>query len=226
MSAHILVIEDEAALAASLRRGLILEGFTVSVANDGPSALAMLRTQTPDLVILDWMLPGVDGLEIARRFRMLGPTPIIMLTARDTVADRVTGLTNGADDYLCKPFAFEELLARIQVQLRRVQAQATGEVLRYGPITLDVGAHVVQVDGRPARLTAKEFEVLDLLLRNAGHVITRTVFYERLWGYDFGGEGNAVEVYISALRQKLEAQGAPRLIHTVRGLGYVLRHES
>jgi DNA-binding response OmpR family regulator len=223
MTAHVLVVEDETVLAASLRRGLILEGYSVSIVHDGRAALTLLRTQTPDIIILDWMLPGVDGLEIARRVRALGSTPLIMLTAREAVTDRVMGLQNGADDYLCKPFAFEELLARIQVQLRRAQAQAAGEVLCFGPIVLDVAAHTVHVGTRPVRLTVKEFEVLELLLRHQRQVLTRAVFYERIWGYDFDGEGNAVEVYIGALRQKLEAQGAPRLIHTVRSIGYVLR---
>jgi DNA-binding response OmpR family regulator len=225
MSIHILVVDDEVELTASLQRGLTLEGYSVDVANDGPAAISALISRAPDLVVLDWMLPGLDGIEIARRLRMAGSTPVIMLTARDTVDDRVAGLESGASDYLCKPFAFAELLARVRVQLRNHQSRSGNEVLRFGPITLDVGAHTVTVNARKVALTAKEFEVLELIMRNPRQVVTREVFYDRIWGYDFGGEGNVIEVYISALRQKLGVAGAPRLIQTIRGVGYVLREE-
>ena len=226
MSALILLVDDDLEFAASLRRGLLLDGYTVDVAHDGPSALDAIRERSPDLVILDWMLPGLDGLEIVRRLRTVEATPVIMLTARDAVTDRVAGLESGANDYLCKPFAFAELLARIRAQLRGHQARAAREVLRFGPLALDVAAHTVTVGEQPVTLTAREFEVLTLLLRNQGQVVTREIFFERIWGYDFGGEGNVIEVYISALRQKLAAAGAGRLIRTVRSIGYVLREDT
>ncbi|MEI6779194.1 MAG: response regulator transcription factor [Chloroflexales bacterium] len=225
MASRILVVDDEVELTASLKRGLTLEGYTVDVANDGPAAISAMIGHAPDLVILDWMLPGLDGIEIARRLRATGTTPVIMLTARDTVDDRVAGLESGATDYLCKPFAFAELLARVRVQLRAHQSQGGNEVLRFGPITLDVCAHTVTVRAHNVSLTAKEFEILELMMRSPHQVITREVFYDRIWGYDFGGEGNVIEVYISALRQKLSVNGTPRLIQTVRGIGYVLRED-
>ena len=226
MAYRILIVEDEAEIADYLRRGLIFEGFAVEVAGDGQSALAVSRDRPPDLVILDLMLPGLDGLEVARRLRAVDNLPIIMLTARDAVADRVAGLESGADDYMIKPFAFEELLARIRVQLRRREAQATAEMLRFGPLSLNVAAHEARVDDRRVDFTAKEFDLLELFLRHPNQVLTREVLYDRIWGYDFGGESNVLEVYVRALRQKLEAGGAPRLIQTVRGVGYILREET
>ncbi|HNP71087.1 MAG TPA: response regulator transcription factor [Kouleothrix sp.] len=226
MSQRILIVEDEAEIADYLRRGLVFEGFAAEVAGDGLAALAAARERPPDVVVLDLMLPGIDGMEVAQRLRAASHVPIIMLTARDAVADRVAGLEAGADDYLVKPFAFEELLARIRVQLRRHQAQDSGEVLRYGPLSLDLVAHDVRLGATRVIFTAKEFELLELFLRHPRQVLTRDLLYERIWGYDFGGESNVIEVYIRALRQKLEAAGAPRLIHTIRGVGYVLRDEA
>ncbi|MFN8501165.1 response regulator transcription factor [Kouleothrix sp.] len=226
MSQRILIVEDEAEIADYLRRGLVFEGFAAEVAGDGLAALAAARERPPDVVVLDLMLPGIDGMEVAQRLRAASHVPIIMLTARDAVADRVAGLEAGADDYLVKPFAFEELLARIRVQLRRHQAQDSGEVLRYGPLSLDLVAHDVRLGTTRVIFTAKEFELLELFLRHPRQVLTRDLLYERIWGYDFGGESNVIEVYIRALRQKLEAAGAPRLIHTIRGVGYVLRDEA
>lgn len=226
MSQRILLVEDESEIASYLRRGLAYEGFAVTVAPTGAAALAAAHEQAPDLVVLDLGLPDLDGLEVARRLRSASSVPIIMLTARDSVADRVAGLEGGADDYLCKPFAFEELLARIHVQLRRITAQANVEVLRAGLLTLDVAAREVLLAGKRVALTAKEFDLLELLLRHPRQVLTRETIYERIWGYDFGSESNVIEVYIRALRQKLEATGTPRLIHTVRGVGYVLREEA
>jgi two-component system response regulator MprA len=223
---RILIVEDEAEIADYLRRGLIFEGFTVEVAGDGHGALAAARERPPELVILDLMLPGLDGLEVARRLRAVGSVPIIMLTARESVADRVAGLESGADDYVLKPFAFEELLARIRVQLRRREAQETAEVLHFGPLTLNVAAHEARVDERRIEFTAREFDLLELFMRHPRQVLTREVLYDRIWGYDFGGESNVLEVYIRALRQKLEAGGTPRLLHTVRGVGYILREET
>jgi DNA-binding response OmpR family regulator len=222
---RILVIEDEPEIAGYLRRGLLLEGYQVTVAADGPAGLAAARETPHDLVVLDLMLPGIDGLEVAKRLRSASDIPIIILTARDAVADRVRGLEHGADDYLVKPFAFEELLARIRVQLRRRQAGQQSEVLRFGALTLDTGARELRVGERRAELTAKEYELLELFMRHPNQVLTREVIYDRVWGYDFGGESNIIEVYVRYLRQKLEASGEPRVIQTVRGAGYILREE-
>ncbi len=222
---RILIIEDEPEIANYLRRGLVLEGFHVTVAADGPAGLAAARETPHDLVILDLMLPGIDGLEVARRLRAASDVPIIILTARDAVADRVRGLENGADDYLVKPFAFEELLARIRVQLRRRQASSGSEVLHFGNLTLDTAARELRIGERRVELTAKEYDLLELFMRHPNQVLTREVIYDRVWGYDFGGESNIIEVYVRYLRQKLEAHGEPRVIHTVRGAGYILREE-
>jgi two-component system, OmpR family, response regulator MprA len=226
MPQRILIIEDETEIANYLRRGLTYEGFAVEIAGDGLAALAIARERIPDVVVLDLMLPGLDGMEVAQRLRAGSSVPIIMLTARDSVADRVAGLERGADDYLVKPFAFEELLARIRVQLRRHQAQDIGEVLRFGALAMDLAAHEVRLGDRRIEFTAKEFELLELFMRHPRQVLTRVLLYERIWGYDFGGESNVIEVYIRALRQKLESAGAPRLIHTLRGVGYVLREDA
>ena len=221
----ILIVEDEAEIAGYLRRGLTFEGYTVEIASDGRQALDIAREQPPDLVVLDLMLPGIDGLEVARRLRAASDVPIIMLTARDAIPDRVAGLEAGADDYLSKPFAFEELLARIRVQLRRRQREDAATVLRYGPLTMDLAAHEVTIGDRRVDLTAKEYDLLELFMRHPQQVLTRDVIYDRVWGYNFGGESNIIEVYVRYLRQKLEAHGEPRLIHTVRGVGYILREE-
>ena len=225
MPEHILVVEDENEIAGYLRRGLAFEGFSVEIAANGQTALAMARERPPDLVILDVMLPGLDGLEVAKRLRAVSDVPIIMLTARDAVPDRVAGLEAGADDYLVKPFAFEELLARIRVQLRRRSRDSQPSVLRYGPLVMDTAAHATTIGERRVDLTAKEYELLELFLRHPQQVLTREVIYDRVWGYDFGGESNIIEVYVRYLRQKLEAGGELRLIHTVRGVGYILRTE-
>jgi two-component system response regulator MprA len=224
MSARILVIEDEERIASLLQRGLIFEGYRVDVAGDGPTGLALARDNPPDLVVLDWMLPGMDGLEVCRRLRAAGAAPILMLTAKDAVADRVHGLDAGADDYLVKPFSFVELLARIRALLRRA-APASPEVLHFGDLTLDTGTHQAFRGERPMELTAKEYELLELFMQHPRQVLTREVIYDRVWRYDFGGESNIIEVYVRYLRQKTEAGGEPRLIHTVRGVGYVLREE-
>lgn len=225
MQQRILIVEDENEIANYLRRGLVLEGYLVTVANDGPSGLAAAREQQPDLVVLDLMLPGIDGIEVARRLRAASDVPIVILTARDAVADRVNGLETGADDYLVKPFAFEELLARVRVQLRRRQASRQVEVLRFANLALDTAAHELRVADRRVELTAKEYELLDLFMRHPLQVLTREVIYDRVWGYDFGGESNIIEVYVRYLRQKIESGGNPRLIQTVRGVGYILREE-
>ena len=223
---HILIVEDEAEIAGYLRRGLAFEGFSVEIAATGTAALNAARERPPDLVVLDVMLPGVDGFEVARRLRAASDVPIIMLTARDAVPDRVAGLEAGADDYLVKPFAFEELLARIRVQLRRRQRDEQPNVLRYSRLTMDTAAHETQIGARRVELTAKEYELLELFMHHPQQVLTREVIYDRVWGYDFGGESNIIEVYVRYLRQKLEAAGEPRLIHTVRGVGYILRDDT
>ena len=191
---RILVVEDESEIANYLRRGLSFEGFVVETAADGQAALVAVRERPPDVIVLDIMLPKIDGFEVARRIRTASDVPIIMLTARDAVPDRVHGLEAGADDYLVKPFAFEELLARIKAQLRRVQGRNTGNVLRYAFLQMDVAAHETTVNGRRVELTAKEYELLELFMRHPQQVLTRDIIYDRVWGYDFGGESNIIEV--------------------------------
>jgi two-component system response regulator MprA len=222
MSEQILIVEDDHGIADTLRRGLIFEGYRAAVAYNGQEALNAARDQMPDLVILDWMLPGMDGLEVCKRLRAASEVPILMLTAKDSIADRVEGLDTGADDYLVKPFAFDELLARVRALLRRAKP-AQSEVLRFADLELDTGTRQARRGGETIELTAKEYELLELFLRNPRYVLTRDVIFDRIWGYDFGGESNIIEVYVRYLRRKTEANGLPRLIHTVRGVGYVLR---
>jgi len=220
-----LIIEDEDKILQFLQRGLTYEGYRVVTAADGPAGLALARSEVPDLVILDWMLPGLDGLEVCRRLRAAGPTPILMLTARESVSDRVLGLDAGADDYLVKPFEFDELVARVRALLRRARPEAA-DLLTFADLRLDTGTHQAYRGERPIELTAKEYELLDLFLRHPRQVLTREVIFDRVWGYDFGGESNIIEVYVRYLRQKTEAGGEARLLHTVRGVGYVLRESS
>ena len=219
---RILVIEDEERILDFLRRGLAYEGYQVDVASDGTAGLALARENPPDLVVLDWMLPELDGIEVCRRLRAAGDVPIIMLTAKDAVTDRVEGLDAGADDYLVKPFEFEELLARIRALLRRTRSDQSGE-LTFADLRMDTGTHQVFRGENFIDLTAKEYDLLELFMRNPRQVLTRDVIYDRIWGYDFGGESNIIEVYVRYLRQKTEIDGRDRLIHTVRGVGYVLR---
>jgi two-component system response regulator MprA len=222
-AARILVIDDDPKIRSVVRRGLVYEGFRVTEAGSGEEGLDKARDQTPDLVVLDVMLPGIDGLEVCRRLRDAGDeVAILMLTARDEVRDRVNGLDTGADDYLVKPFSFEELLARVRALLRRRPTQS-GEMLRFGDLDLDVDAHEASRAGRPIPLTTTEFNLLLLLMHHPRKVLTRDVIMDRVWSYDFGGESNVLEVYVRYLRNKLEAGGEPRLIHTVRGSGYVLK---
>jgi len=216
------VIEDEDRILDFLRRGLTYEGYRVDTAADGPAGMALARETPPDVVILDWMLPGLDGLEVCRRLRAAGDVPILMLTAKEAVSDRVQGLDAGADDYLVKPFEFDELLARIRALLRRAHPEAA-DVLVFGDLRLDTGTHQAFRGERQVDLTAKEYELLELFLRNPRQVLTREVIFDRVWGYDFGGESNIIEVYVRYLRQKTEAGGEPRVLHTVRGVGYVMR---
>lgn len=222
MAARILVVEDEERIRQFLHRGLSYEGYRVDVAEDGPTGLELARENAPDLVLLDVMLPGMDGIEVCRRLRAGGDVPVLMLTAKEAIEDRVMGLDAGADDYLVKPFSFEELLARIRALLRRAQPTQP-EVYRFGDLELDTGTRQGKRDDRIFDLTAKEYELLELFMRNPRRVLTRDIIYDRVWGYDFGGESNIIEVYVRYLRQKTEAGGASRIIHTVRGIGYVMR---
>jgi two-component system, OmpR family, response regulator MprA len=227
MADKILVVEDDEGISGMLYRGLTFEGYKVNVVYDGLVALASARDDPPDLVVLDWMLPGLDGLEVCRRLRAAGQTPILMLTAKDAIADRVHGLDAGADDYLVKPFAFDELVARVRALLRRAKpaAEGQGEVLKVVDLTMDTGTREVHRGSRKLDLTAKEFDLLELFMRHPRIVLTRDVIFDRIWGYDFGGESNIIEVYVRYLRQKLEVNDEPRLLQTVRGYGYALREE-
>ena len=220
---RILVVDDDPKIRAVLRRGLAYEGYRVVDAGTGEEGLEKAREHLPDLIVLDVMLPGIDGMEVTRRLRRAGDdVAILMLTARDEVKDRVEGLETGADDYLVKPFSFEELLARVHALLRRRSAPSA-EVLRYADLELDVDAREARRRGRPIELTTTEFSLLLLFLRHPRKVLTRDVIMEHVWSYDFEGESNVLEVYVRYLRNKLEANGEVRLIHTVRGAGYVLK---
>jgi two-component system response regulator MprA len=221
---RILIVDDERAVRESLERALTLEGYRVELAEDGADALAQLRVGAPDAIVLDILMPNVDGLEVCRRLRAAGDrTPILMLTAREGVSERVAGLDAGADDYLVKPFALDELLARLRALLRRTGRGDDGGVLRFADLTLDPRTHEVRRGDRSIELTRTEFLLLELFLRNPRQVLTRSVIFERVWGYDFGPMSNSLEVYIGYLRRKTEAGGEPRLIHTIRGTGYALR---
>ncbi|MCX7671490.1 MAG: response regulator transcription factor [Anaerolineae bacterium] len=225
MTERILVIEDDTQIADLLRRGLIYEGYAVEVAADGESGLNAARDRPPDMVLLDLMLPGIDGLTVCRRLRAASDVPILILTAKEAVPDRVAGLDAGADDYLVKPFSFDELLARIRALLRRRQRIASNDELRFADLVVNLGSREVRRGNRRIELTAREFELLVLFMQNPRQVLTRDVIYDRIWGYDFGGESNIIEVYIRYLRAKLEEGGEPRLIQTVPGVGYALREE-
>ena len=221
--AHILLVEDEVALAQFISLELSNEGYQVSTAHDGMTGLAIARQSLPDLAILDWMLPGLSGLELCRRLRTTGSKiPIIMMTARNEVEDRVAGLDAGADDYITKPFSVEELLARIRAHLRRTQ-EVYDNILQVGDLRLDRLTHQVLRGDRLIDLTVKEFDLLAYLMQNPQQVFTKEQILENVWGYNFGGDSNVIEVYIRYLRLKLEQQGEIRMIHTVRGVGYVIR---
>jgi two-component system, OmpR family, response regulator MprA len=222
MKERILIIEDDVGIVRVLRRALSYEGYTVDTALDGENGLYIARDHHPDLVILDLMLPGMDGIEVCQRLRSGGSVPILMLTAKDAVQDRVQGLDAGADDYMTKPFELDELLARIRALLRRTQLERA-PVLTFADLTLDTSTRQASRKGRMIALTAKEYDLLELFLRHPRQVLTREMIFDRVWGYDFGGESNVLDVYIRYLRQKLETEGEQRLLHTVRGVGYVLR---
>ncbi|MCB9077196.1 MAG: response regulator transcription factor [Anaerolineaceae bacterium] len=224
MMATILVADDDQKLLKMVRRTLIYEGFEVVTATTGHEAIDRLQTETPDLIILDWMMPQLDGLEMLKQVRAAGDNiPILMLTARDAVEDRVKGLDRGADDYLVKPFAPSELLARLRALLRRSKITDLDGPLVYDDLYLDPISRETRRGSRMFELTPKEFELFHLLMRHPRQVLVRDRILEEVWGYDFGGEDNVLEVYIGYLRKKTEAGGEPRLIQTVRGVGYVLR---
>jgi DNA-binding response OmpR family regulator len=219
----ILVVEDDPSLAGLIVSELRIEGYAVAAAADGIDGLNQVRGRQPDLIILDWMLPGLSGLDLCLRLRSTGiTTPVIMLTARDEIADRVAGLNAGADDYLIKPFSIEELLARVKVQLRKRTTDAP-RLLRFDDLSLNSLARQVQRGERQVDLTAKEFDLLEYFCRHPQQVLSREQILKGVWGYDFLGESNIIEVYVRALRLKLEVNAESRLIHTVRGVGYVLR---
>jgi two-component system response regulator MprA len=226
MDAHLLVVDDEPAVRDALERALRSNGYRVSTATDGVEGLEASAERSPDLVVLDVMMPRLDGLEACRAMRRRGDkTPVLMLTARDAVGDRVEGLDAGADDYLVKPFALEELLARIRALLRRSLPEEDERPLAFGDLRLDPPSREVRRGERRIELTRTEYLLLELFLRNPRRVLTREVIFDRVWGYDFGPTSNALEVYVGYLRRKTEAGGEPRLIHTVRGVGYVLRDD-
>ncbi|MFD7453527.1 response regulator transcription factor [Kitasatospora sp. NPDC059827] len=228
----VLVVDDDDIIRRSLERGLRLSGFTVRTADGGRTALGLVADEPPDVLVLDVSMPDLDGSEVCRRLREQGiDTPVLMLSARDELADRVAGLQAGADDYLVKPFALEELVLRLHALLRRRTRADTygrpagpgGEVLRVGPLEIEPAAREARRDGQPLRLTRREFELLEYLARNAGLVLTRDQLLDRVWGYDFEVRTDAVDTFVSYLRRKLEEGGRSRLIHTVRGVGFVLR---
>jgi two-component system response regulator MprA len=221
---RILVVDDEPAVRDALERALRSSGYVVATAVDGVDGLERVASEVPDLVVLDILMPRLDGLEACRRLREGGDrTPVLMLTARDAVGDRVEGLDAGADDYLVKPFALEELLARIRALLRRSAPNADEQPLTFSDLTLDPVTRDVRRGGRSIELTRTEYLLLELFLLNPRRVLTREVIFDRVWGYDFGPTSNALEVYVGYLRRKTEAANEPRLIHTVRGVGYVMK---
>ena len=223
---HLLVVDDDASVREALALVLGIDGFDVTTAEDGREAIRTLERRQTDAVILDVLMPGLDGLEVCRRMRARGDrTPVLMLTARAEVSERVAGLEAGADDYLAKPFAREELIARLRALLRRTGWQGDEEVLRFEDLVLDPLAHEARRGERELELTRTEFLLLELLMSHPRQVLTRTIIFDRVWGYDFGPSSNSLEVYIGYLRRKTEVNGMARVLHTVRGVGYVLRKE-
>jgi DNA-binding response OmpR family regulator len=225
MTAHILLVEDEVKLARFVELELTSEGYQVSVANDGMTGLTLARESTPDLAILDWMLPGLTGVELCRRLRATGSKiPVILLTAKDEISNRVAGLDAGANDYVVKPFSIEELLARIRAHLRRTEEdKQDADILVFEDLSLNRHTREIFRGKRNIELTVKEFDLLEYLMSNPRQVFTRDQILEKVWGYDFVGDSNVIEVYIRYLRLKLEENNEKRLIHTVRGVGYALR---
>ncbi|TAK33588.1 MAG: response regulator transcription factor [Chloroflexota bacterium] len=223
--ARVLVIDDDPEIVSLLRRGLSYEGYSLVMAENGEEALEKLRAEPVDLVVLDLMLPGIDGIEVCRRLRRISDVPVLMLTAKRTVPDKVAGFDSGADDYLVKPFAFDELLVRLKALLRRRPPgdTAPANLLRFADLVVDPSGRRVWRRDQEIELTAREFDLLELFMRHPHQVLRREVIHERVWGYDFEGESNIIDVYVRYLRTKLEAVGGNQLIQTVRGVGYVLR---
>lgn len=219
---RILVVDDDPEIVSLVKRGLAYEGFTVDSAGDGTEALIKAREREPDLIVLDIMMPGLDGIEVSKRLRQGSDVPILLLTAKGAVTDKVAGLESGADDYLVKPFAFDELLARVRALLRRRQPKE-GETLLFSDLSLDTATRQVKRGNETIELTAQEFNLLELFMRHPRQVLKRDLIYDKVWGYDFEGYSNVIEVYVRYLRTKLEVGGRHRLIHTVRGVGYVLK---
>jgi two-component system response regulator MprA len=224
MSDRVLLAEDDRSVRESLARALRLEGYDVEVVSDGAQALDAVAAVEPDVLVLDVMMPNVDGLTVCRRLRARGVSvPILMLTARHDISDRVSGLDAGADDYVVKPFALDELTARLRALLRRTSVSGADQSLRIGDLVLDPLGRTVERGGRQLELTKTEFDVLELLMVNAGIVLSRDTIYDRIWGFDFETSSRSLDVYIGYVRAKTEAGGEPRLVHTVRGVGYVIR---
>lgn len=230
MRSSILVIDDDEKITSMLRRGLAFEGYDVHTARNGAEGLSTVMAADPDLIILDVMMPQMDGFEVCRRLREGGSSvPVLMLTAKDEVENRVKGLDTGADDYLVKPFALEELLARVRALLRRKEAkpdEAAGQRLTFEDVIMDMDSREVLRSGQRLELTAKEFDLLHLFMQNPKRLLTRDLIMDKIWGYDYSGESNVLEVYIAMLRQKTEEYGGKRLIQTIRGAGYILRGDS
>ena len=223
-SMKILIAEDDRAVRQSLERVLDFEGYEIVVAEDGPETLEAVKRHEPDLVLLDVMMPHMDGLDVCRRMRSKGiATPVLMLTAKQEISDRVSGLDAGADDYLAKPYALDELLARIRALLRRGQPTGDADELSYGDLSLNMATRIVQRAGERIDLTKTEFDLLELFMMNPEIVLERDTIYDRIWGFDFETSSNSLDVYIGYLRRKTESNGAPRIVHTVRGVGYSLR---
>lgn len=223
MNSYILIIDDDITVSSMMRRGLTYEGYEAVVAADGRTGLLRALERQPDLIILDVMMPGIDGLEVCRRLRKETEVPVLMVTARDSIADRVMGLETGADDYLVKPFDFQELAARVKALLRRSAKPSIKDQLTFEDLTLHLGTRVAKRGNRTIELSTTEYNLMHFFLQNPMQVLTRDVIMERVWGYDFQGESNVLEVYVGYLRQKTEMQSEPRLIHTVRGAGYAIR---
>jgi len=219
---RVLVVDDDPQVLSLLRRILLVEGFQPDICEDGKTALLKAQLEPPDLMILDLMLPDEDGLEVCRRVRQFSRAPILMLTARDAVADRVAGLEVGADDYLVKPFAFEELVARVKALLRRAQPEASEE-LSFADLRLNTATRQVKRAEQPVYLTAREYDLLALFMEHPRRVLTRELIYQRVWGFNYLGASNTIDVYMSSLRRKLSVPGEPNLLHTIRGVGYALR---
>jgi len=223
MNERILIIEDDQAIVRVLKRSLAYEGYHVEAEYDGEKGFQKYQQFRPDVIVLDWMLPGIDGLEVCDRIRANDDnTPILMLTAKDTTRDRVQGLDSGVDDYMVKPFEIDELNARVRALLRRTKPERS-VILSFNDLELDTTTRLASRKGRSINLTAKEYDLLELFLRHPKQVLTRDIIFDRVWGYDFGGESNVLDVYIRYLRQKIEEKGETRLLHTVRGVGYVMR---